>query len=104
MIDTVKNKNKELLSLYNDYTMANNILEASIVMHKRETEEKDAIKAQIDEINNNISIFLPHFDVYINNDLIRSRLQKNSIDLITKNDTKFDPSNGYDEMSVEEKY
>ena len=104
MIDTVKSKNKELLSLYNDYTMANTILEASIAMHKRETDEKDSLKAQIDEINDNMSLFLPHLNVYINNYLIKSRLQKNSIDLLTKNDTKFDPSNGYDEMSIEEKY
>ena len=41
---------------------------------------------------------------YIDVDSIRGRLLRNSIEILTKDDAKFHPKNGYEKMTIAEKY
>lgn len=104
VIESVKRKNKEIIEIYKDYTMSNTVLTEWIDLLKTEISEKEEIYNELENLKDNIAIFLPHNKMFLNNATIKNRLQKNSIDLLTKNDAKFDPINGYDAMTTDEKY
>ena len=67
---TLNLRNNEVINLLEEYSNIKSLFDTSVMIYKQENTEKLTILNQFDKLKSQVSIFLPHFENYIQDEEI----------------------------------